>query len=200
MRRTAYPISFIRRTDLGGRQGYTLVELMIAAVLSGFILAGVLSATLLIGRSSANAANYSELESEARRALEMFGREARMASSINTTLSATSVTLGIPSTPTQAAYTVTYAFDTNRNFVRTDSITGTPAILIRGVQAFPNANPFNYYRLVNQNYSNGYLYNTTNNAVEVKQIEINFIAKRTTTTVATATNKVISARFILRNH
>jgi hypothetical protein len=172
---------------------------MLAAILTAFILAGVLSVALLIGRSEANASNYSELESEARKALELFGREVRMASMCSTP-SPTSVTLGIPSTPTQASYNVTYSFDPSQNFIRTDTITNTPNVLIRGVQAFPSVPQFNYYRYVNQTYEDGYVYNTTNNAVEVKQIEISFIASRSSPTVKTATNKVISARFILRNH
>ena len=57
---------------------------MIAATLTASILAGVLSTILVIGRSGANASNYSELESEARRALELFGREVRMASACST--------------------------------------------------------------------------------------------------------------------
>jgi len=188
---------------------------MIAATLSGAVLAGVLSAFLLIGRTSANASNYSELESQARKALEIVGREARMANSIlGSNFSSTSITLGIPdssSSSSSVAYQVTYTFDsTNKIFTRTGppltDPTGasTTTVLVSGVQTIPNVTPFRYYRYITGNYD----YNNTSsnlismpggNPVEVKQIEINFIAQRTNTTVATATNKVISARFILRN-
>jgi len=40
-----------------------------------FILTGVLSAFLMMGRSGYNAANYSMMEAEARRALESFSEE-----------------------------------------------------------------------------------------------------------------------------
>ncbi len=180
---------------------------MVAAGLSGMVLAGVLSAVLMIGRTSANVSNYSELENQARVALELFGRETRMATGVGTTLSATSVTLYIPSSSTSAAYYVTYAFDpTAHTFTRTDSITGTPAVLVAGVQQIPGQDQFKYYRYVSGNYVDTTTDPPSNqitvpggNPVEVKQIEINFIAQRTTVTVATATNKVLSARFILRN-
>jgi type II secretory pathway pseudopilin PulG len=210
MDKTAYRTSSTRRTERAGSQGFTLVELMIAAGLTGFVLAGVLSAFLLIGRSSANASSYSELESEARRALEVFSREARMANSVGSGYSATSVTLGIPDTSTSrtaVAYTVTYTFDsTNKTFSRTgppaDNPTGATAttLLVSGVQQIPGTNPFNYYRYVTTGgYADGFSANTAANATEIKQIEINFVAQRTNVTVATATNKVLSARFILRN-
>ena len=73
-------------------------------------------------------------------------------------------------------------------------------VLMSGVQQISGINPFNYYRYVTTGgYVDGFRNNTAANQAEIKQIEINFVAKRTNTTVATATNKVLSARFILRN-
>lgn len=183
---------------------------MISAVLSVIVLAAVLSTFLMILRTQANAANYVELESQARRALELFSQEARMADSVGSGYSSTSVTLGIPDSSSSAssvAYTVTYTFDTTAGtFTRTgppiDDPTGAvgTTVLIDGVQAIPGVDPFNYYRYVTTGgYADGFQNNTAANAAEIKQIEINFIAKRTNVTVASATNKVLSARFILRN-
>ena len=183
---------------------------MVAGALTGFVLAGVLSAVLMIGRSSANASNYSELETQTRAALERFSREVRLANSVGNGYSTTSVTLGIPdasSSRTNVAYTVTYAFDaTHSTFTRTGPPEGNPSgasattVLVSGVQQLPGVNPFNYYRYVtNGSYANGFTTNTASSAAEIKQIEINFLAQRTNTTATTATNKVLSARFILRN-
>src|SRR3954470_17436238 len=88
--------------------GFTLVEIMIGSTISVFILAGVMAAFLMLGRSGYNAASYSMMESEARRALEMFSEEARMASNI-TWNGSDSVTLRVvTSSGTQL---VTYAYD-----------------------------------------------------------------------------------------
>jgi Tfp pilus assembly protein PilW len=204
------PISSIRPTDRAGVRAFTLTEMMISAVISTVILAAVLSTFLMIGRTGANASNYSELEIQARKALELFSREVRLANSVGSGYSATSVTLGIPDTSssrTAVAYSVTYTFDTTNNkFVRigppADNPSGASAttVLMAGVQQIPGVTPFNYYRYVTSGgYVDGFSNNTAANATEIKQIEINFVASRANVTVATATNKVLSARFILRN-
>ena len=64
------------------QRGFTLVEVMVAAGLSGFILTAILGAFVMIGRSGYNAASYSVMEAEARRALETFSQEARLAKNI----------------------------------------------------------------------------------------------------------------------
>src|SRR3954463_13274544 len=95
-----------RRTD---RRGFTLTELIIAATISTFVLAGVLSAFLMIGRSGYLASSYSELESETRRGLEIFGEDVRKSTDITWTTSQ-SVTLTI-ATSSSATGIVTYAYD-----------------------------------------------------------------------------------------
>jgi len=86
------------------RRGFTLVEIMIGASLSTFILAGVLSTFLFLGRSGANMQNYTDMETQARRGLEIFAEDVRQASSItwNTAHSATIVV---------NSARVTYAYD-----------------------------------------------------------------------------------------
>jgi len=103
---------------------------------------------------------------------------------------------------TRGAYSVTYTFDsTTKQFIR--QVTGsTPQILITGVEQIPGKNPFNYYHVATGGYIDGF--STSNitadgHPLEVKQIEINFLIKVTTKTVMSATNKVLSARFIVRN-
>src|ERR1700754_1347614 len=64
------------------RGGFTLVETMVGATLASFILAGVLSAFLFMGRSGANLRNYSDMEAQSRKALEYFAEDVRQASAI----------------------------------------------------------------------------------------------------------------------
>ena len=177
------------------RRGFTLVELMAASGLSGVILMGVLSSFVLIGKNSYNAANYSMMEAESRRALEMFAQEARMASNI-TWNNAYSVTLTVvtASGTTQA----TYAYDsattgtTAKCFYRktgTSSSTATPLVLVRNVSEFA----FRRYKIVN-----GTDFSATND-LETKQIQIALRTVRTGATTVNATNAVLSARVVLRN-
>lgn len=65
-----------------GAGGFTLVELMIGASLASFILAGVLSTFLFMGRSGANVNNYNDMEAQARKALEYFAEDTRQASGV----------------------------------------------------------------------------------------------------------------------
>src|SRR5207302_4378509 len=111
------------------------------------------------------------------------------------------------SSRTGAGYSVTYTFDTtNHTFTRNgppaDNPAGTVATttLISNAQQISGTNPLNFYRFVTGGgYQTGYTTNTASNATEIKQIEINFVAQRQNNTLVSATDKVLSARFIVRN-
>lgn len=187
----AGPPAALRRT-----RAFTLVELMVSAGLAGFVLAGILAAFLMLGRSGYNAANYSMMEAEARLALETFSEEARLAKNI-TWNSANSVTLTLV-TSTAATTVVTYAYDpattgqTSKCFYRLAgpaNSTATRRILVRHVADFA----FRRYKVVN-----GVDY-TAANDLETKQIQITLRSIRTGATTVAATNAVLSARVVLRN-
>lgn len=181
------------------RRAFTLVEVLIAATLSTVVLAGVLSTFLMMGRTGANLANYAQLEAEARKALDLFGQDVRMAKNVNwggvVPSDATSVILTISAPPAPiggADWEVTYYWDTvvssptYHSFIR--RVGPNPgAVLIRNVNRFK----FNAYKVG----STG----VAINAPETKQIQLSLTASRTSTTVVTATDVVLSARFILRN-
>lgn len=172
-----------------------MVEVMISAGLASFILAGVLTSFVFIGRSGYNAASYSTMEAEARRALETFSEETRMASNL-TWNSASSVTLTVVTSGT--SYRVTYAYDSSTSgataqcFYRmlgTTSSTSPKLVLVHNVTDFA----YRRYKVVN-----GVDYSATND-LETKQLQITLRAVRTGATTVAATNAVLSARVVLRN-
>lgn len=176
-------------------RGFTLVEVMIAASLSAILLAGISATFLMMGRSGYNAANYSMMEAESRRALETFSEEARMSSDI-TWNSSSSITLKV--VQDSGTYYVTYTYDsatsgaTARSFYRklgNAASTETPLVLVRNVTDFS----FRRYKVVN-----GVDY-TAANDLETKQIQITLRSTRTGVTTVAATNAVLSARVVLRN-
>ena len=178
------------------RGGFTLVELMAASGLSTIILMGLLSSFVLIGKNSYNAANYSMMETESRRALEMFAEEARMADGV-TWNNAYSVTLSVV-TSSSTSTSVTYVYDngtsgaTAKCFYRktgTSTSTATPLILVRNVSDFA----FRRYKIVN-----GADFSASND-LETKQLQIALRTVRTGATTVNATNAVLSARIVLRN-
>lgn len=106
-------------------RGFTLVEVMVSALLMGFIMLGILTTFLFMGRSGANLGNYSDMESTARKALERFAEDVRQATDVSwSTAAADQYTTAGVSSPTKVTltvsavsgnYQVTYWWDSTRN-------------------------------------------------------------------------------------
>ncbi|MDI1320454.1 MAG: prepilin-type N-terminal cleavage/methylation domain-containing protein [bacterium] len=184
-----------RRRPAGG---FTLVEMMIGAALSSFILAGVLSTFLFLGRSGANMQNYSDMESQSRKALEIFAEDVRQANAIAWN-SAVSVTLTVNTAAVVYEYVNAAAATSTRpeGFYRT--IAGNDRRLISGItpgscsyKAYSVADSVNPLPLVTAA-------NLTAASSTTKQLQLSLECTRTNVTVVAATNSVLSARFILRN-
>ncbi len=175
-------LSPIRRP---GRRGFTLVEVMISAALSSFILAGVLSTFLFLGRSGANLRNYADMETQARRGLEIFAEDVRQASAI-TWDTETQCTLTVNTA------SVVYDYDSGSSSLRRN---GTA--IITGITAGTFA--FSSFNVTGTEMGLDTAAKRTIASSSTKQLQITLEATRTNTTVVDATNTVLSARFILRN-
>lgn len=170
-------------------RAFTLVETMIGATLSTFILSGILSTFLFMGRTGANLWNYSDMESQARRALELFAEDVRQASAI-TWNSSSSVTLNVNSIPVSYSYT-----SSDGRFTR--GVGSNTQTLITGIAA--GTFSFKGYNLSGVEMPVSTSAQLSAAGVSTKQLQISLEASRTTRTVTTATNLVLSARYILRN-
>ena len=184
-----------RSANRPDQRGFTLVEMMVGATIGAFVLAAILSTFLMLGRNGYNAANYSMMEAEARRALETFSEEARMASDL-TWNSSTSVTLTVYAST--GTYLVTYAYDSSTSGATAQSFyrqagaasgAGAKTVLVRNVTEFA----YRRYKVVN-----GVDYAASND-IETKQIQISLRSVRTGMTTVATTNAVLSARVVLRN-
>lgn len=164
-------------------QGFTLVEVMIGAALGSFMLTAVLTTFLFLGRSGANIQNYTDMEAQARKALEFFAQDTRQASAI-TWNSTTSVTLIVDSIP------ITYSFASSTFSRQVSGNTARP--IVTGVISFS----FKGFSITGTEIGLGDLAAAGRST---KQLQISLSASRTTRTAARATNTVLSARFILRN-
>lgn len=180
------PIPSLSRRRQGG---FTLVELMLSTALSAVILAGVLSSFLFLGRSGATLQNYNDMEAQSRRAMEIFAEDVRQASTITwNTESSFTITVNSAS--------ITYAYSSGTgNFSRTDPV-GTKN-MITGVA--PGSFNFKAFNINGTELPLGSTTDRTSSNITTKQVQISLTASRSRSTLATVTNKVLSARFILRN-
>lgn len=169
--------------------GFTLVEVMVSATLASFILAGILTVFLFLGRSGANVRNYSDMESQARKALEVFAEDVRQASSI-TWSSETQFSIVVN------AVSITYEYETaNGLFTRTAAT--IKRTLISGISS--GTFTFRAFNITGTELPLATAANRAAASSDTKQLQISLEASRTNSTVVAATNAVLSARFILRN-
>lgn len=175
-------------------RGFSLTELLVASTLSVMVLAGVLSAFLMLGRSGMNVASYSVSESEIRRGIEEFSQDVRMASDV-TWNSATSITLTVPNNYTSTSNMVTYAYDetttgaTAQCFYRVPgNATSTAArtVYVRNISSFS----FSRYNRLDA---------AAANDTETKRLQISMNVRRTGATVVAANTTLVLASYILRN-
>lgn len=187
---TPSPARRKRRAARPHTAGMTLVEVLIAATLGSILMFAVISTFIFLGRSGANLANYAEMEMQGRNALEIFAEDARQASEL-TWNSADSVDL------TVSGSRISYTYDSAAEKFTRQTPTST-RVLLTGVTKFE----FLAYTIAGATVATSDLSTSAKreSASKVtKQIQISLSAKRSTQTVATATNTVLSARFILRN-
>jgi len=169
------------------RRAFTLVELMVSSGMASIVLAAILSAALFIARSSINLADYSDMETQTRNAMETFAQDVRMSGGLSWD-SANSLTLRLG---TATGPAVTYVHDpVARTFSRV--VGRTTDVLITQISAFS----FTAYNITTAAVP---LSDLTAAAAVTKQVQISLETERRRSTLALTTNKVISARFVLRN-
>lgn len=177
--------------------GFTLVEIMIGATLSTFILAGVLSSFLMLGRSGMNLQNYVDSEAQVRKGLESFSEDVRMASNV-TWNSSTSITLTFPSGTGKYStdgYKVTYYAVLVSNhpeqsyFYRRPGDTSSTATVTTYISGLSSFIFTRYNRLDGA---------AANNA-ETKRLQITMNVRKTGQTLVDANTTLVSASFTLRN-
>lgn len=186
--------SFDRRRTVAA--GFTIVELMVAAGLSGLILTGVLSANLHMLRSGLRMSNYTEIDSQVHRAFDQFGRDAKQAVDLKWN-SSSDITFTIPASDTTMKQ-VTYAWSSaNGTFYRVpgaDSSAQTGrAVLVSGIPAtIQGAAGFAFSRFD----GNGTAA-TTDGATRLLTVKLS--VTRSAGMMAATTETGISATFALRN-
>ena len=185
-----------RRRGLNTRRGFTLTEVIISSTLCLIVVSGILSTMLLFVRNGYQLSSYSDMEQSSRRVLEAFGMDARMAQSATWNNSSTSISFQVMNGAGTATEAHTYFLD-GTDFKRTTpdgttvlmsgvtSFTMSGYRISDGSRIFDPANPSGVQWVIASN--------------DTKQVQLTMVAARTRSTVANSTQKIISARFNLRN-
>ena len=178
-------------------RGFTLAEVMIASALAVFVMTGIMSSFLFIGRSGFGIQNYSSLAAETQHGLVIFAEDTRMACDIHWN-SNQNITLTLPTE--SGTQEVTYAYDSDRGsatsgcFYRVigDAASTAPRqILVRDVS--PDF-VFQRYKLDASGQASA-----AANDPETKQIQVILHARLGGATTPAATASAVSACYILRN-
>ena len=191
-----------RRSLKNRSAGFTLTEVLMAASLSAMILAGVLSTSVLIIRSSVRASNYSVMEAETRRAFEQMGIDARMASDFSCVFnplgSITSFTLTIPNEDLSQIYYVTYGYDTSNSANQVIfTVPGNNPAATVGRRVL--VNQVNAMTFLRYDATNTLIPAATTSNAGIKHIQMSVSVLRTGVGIANATQVIRSSAFTLRN-
>lgn len=177
-------------------RAFTLVELLVAVVLGGLVLTGVLTTNVQLMKSGLRVTQYAEMSSQTRRAIEQIESDLKSASGITWNTSS-DITLTIP-TSAGGTRQVTYAWTsaTQAFFMvpgTSSAVTAGRVYLASGIPTRPDGSAgvlFARYDLAG-------VAATTDLATKRIQVSLNLV--RTRTTAAKSTDTTVSASFILRN-
>jgi len=190
-------IFMVPKPALPGRpRGFTLVELMVAALLGGLVLTGVLTTNLQLLRSGVRVTQYAEMSAQVRRGIEQLEGDLKSASAI-TWNNASDITLTIPA-PDGSTRQVTYAWTSaTQSFFLVPGASSTTTtgrvFLIKGIPPLSDSSAGATFA----RYTRDGAVATTDLATKKVQVSLNVV--RTARTVADATDTAVSAIFILRN-
>lgn len=183
------------------KAGFSLVEIMVATTIGVFIMASSYATIMSLAKGSQSMINFTEMNSQTRMALEMFGRDIRMAHDISTK-DETKITIQknvwLSSVNDYVECDITYEFVPNsKHFTRKVERTSNGAVLHNKVLLFQvETIKFNYYGLIDQADPN--ISPIANNLLEVKHVQLEAKLQKEVLRIKN-TNYIISARFMMRN-
>ncbi len=178
-----------RRAGRRSRAGFSLIELVVAMTIASMAMAAVLSTSIFIGRSCVATTDYADMTREARTALELFARDVRMASDV-TAFSSTAVTLTVVTS--SGTKTVNYTYVPGTKIFYQNFGTAQQRRLITSIETLT----LKAYGLATDASGEP---KEANNLLEIKQLQLQLRSVRTGPGKSSASNNVVSARYILRN-
>ena len=189
-------ISTTRNPANGARRGFTLVEFMMAVLLSGIVMTGILTTNLSLMRSGVRVTQYAEMSSQVRRGVETLEGDLKSAITI-TWNGASDITLTLPAqngTTSQVTYAWTSA---TQSFFRvpgaSSAVTVGRIYLVNGIPTLADGSAGLIFARYDRDGS------AASTDAATKKVQVSMNAVRTARTAATSTDTTVSAIFTLRN-
>ncbi|WP_221030620.1 PilW family protein [Actomonas aquatica] len=165
--------------------GFTLVELMVSSAASVFVLAGIISTFLFLSRSGVGLGQYNEMETQARATYQVFGEDCRTATDASWS-DATTLVLTVDGDA------IVYEFDASGgSFIRTAN--GNSQVIADEISAFS----FKAFDINTNALDVASAPSTAGGPAKMIQVDLD-LSRQEVTTVR-STQRLISARFVLRN-
>jgi len=177
-------------------RGFSLVEVMIAASLTGFVLWGVLTTNLQLLRSGVRITQYAEMEAQVRRGLEQLGHDLKIAIGLRWN-GASDITLTVPSSGGTTSQ-VTYAWTATAGVFflvpgADSTATAGRVNLIAGIPPLANGNPGLAFARFDRDG------NAATTDLATKRVQVTLTATRKAPTAAASSQNLVSATFTMRN-
>ena len=172
------------------QRGFSLIELLVAMGLASLALMAVFSTAIFVARSCLATTDYTDMNQEARIALEVFSRDVRMASNV-TDFSTNAVTLDVVTA--SGTTSVNYTYVPAIGALYREYGEAGQKLLIRDIEWFQ----LSRYSIATDS-STGQPLAATNH-LETKQIQLALRSVRSGPARSAASNNVVSARYVLRN-
>jgi prepilin-type N-terminal cleavage/methylation domain-containing protein len=180
------------------KKGFTYIEVLMALTISSFILTASYATIMSLAKGSESMINYSEMNAQSRVALEMLGRDSRMARDVEL---ATETAVMLEREIGDTVFDIYYAFnDKTGTFSRTiyqnDNLSDPAKKTLSTRDDAQLTFLYDVEQLAFTYYN--YRQSKTTNTREVKHVQIEGILERRVLNVYN-TNYIISARFMMRN-
>ncbi len=180
------------------KKGFTYIEVLMALTISSFILTASYATIMSLAKGSESMINYAEMNSQSRNALEMLGRDSRMARDVEL---ATTTEVMLEREINGTVYDIYYAFnDKTGTFSRTifkdDNLSDPKSKTLATRDDAQRTYLYDVEQLAFTYYN--FRQNQTTNTREVKHVQIEGILERRVLNLYN-TNYIISARFMMRN-
>jgi prepilin-type N-terminal cleavage/methylation domain-containing protein len=174
-----------KRTFRPGQRGFTLVELMVASVMSALVFAAIFSAYVFMARNLTRLANFQQQQVQNRRVLNLMAKDVNEATQVTAALPALLV-LTLPTLP--SATIITYTFDSTAHILTRQAVGPRPsdAVLLSNLTTLA----FSFYDSSGQ---------ATTSAITIKQVGLSYASAVGDPLNGTQSrDSVVSSRMVLR--